>query len=231
MSYTVSGSALWVTCVCTLQTSEPRIRPGTHRTDEPERSGDRDHHQRGRGYKGDNAHINNSPIPLLWGRKPKSKLFSCVIFSVGTCHCTVWLWLSTYTYILLIFVFGADREPVQKRLHLCTGGKQSFTHTHLHLLHRGMSQLWGRKKNTLTLSNCRWSRSFLKPSQNSIRSQYTGYCSWKSHRQQTPSVMVELFHSFVTFFLFFFSCCQCFLKTFFNETFYKQNKYSDEWRK
>lgn len=30
----------------------------------------------------------------------------------------------------------------------------------------------------LTLSKWRWSRSFLKPSQNSMRSQYTGYCSW-----------------------------------------------------
>lgn len=34
----------------------------------------------------------------------------------------------------------------------------------------------------LTLSSCRWSSNFLKPSQNSMRSQYTGYCSWKDSK-------------------------------------------------
>lgn len=48
MSYTVWVSALWETCVCTPQTSEPRIHPEMHRTDEPGGPGDRDHRQRDR---------------------------------------------------------------------------------------------------------------------------------------------------------------------------------------
>ena len=33
----------------------------------------------------------------------------------------------------------------------------------------------------LTLSNCKWSKSFLNPSQNSRWSQYTGYCNWNNN--------------------------------------------------
>lgn len=61
MNYTVSVSALWETCVCTLQTSEPRIHLGMPRTDGPEGSGDR-------GPALDtvkHGHINDRLIPVL----------------------------------------------------------------------------------------------------------------------------------------------------------------------
>lgn len=148
MSYTVSGSALWVTCVCTLQTSEPRIRPGTHRTDEPERSGDRDHHQRGRGYKGDNAHINNSPIPLLWGRKPKSKLFSCDLQCWNMSLHSLTVTVNLHLYPADICIWGRQRTSSEKASSMYRGKTVFHTHPPAPTSQRDESAVRQEKKHT-----------------------------------------------------------------------------------
>lgn len=68
--------------------------------------------------------------------------------------------------------------------------KHAFV-TQTHLLYilcgllnkKNMNQFYVKTCHRLTLSKCKWSRSFLKPSQNSRRSQYTGYCTWREKKQ------------------------------------------------